>query len=308
VGDNHWQPGKISHRQLNGAIREQARRQLGNVSRIQLLDLGLSKGGIEWRLRNGSLVVRYTGVYAIAPARVDPPALAAAAVLAGGPNAVASHATAGFLWGFVARWEPSPEITLTAGDRRPRHILTHRCPSLTARDVTHQRGIAVTSPARTVLDLAPRLTSKQRSRLINDGRLSGYLRLAALAEILERNPRHPATTLLTPFVENPAHPTRSKMEDDFLAFLARYGLPTPQINVQVNGREVDAFFPEHHLIVELDGWDTHQSRTAFEDDRERDAQNLAHGHSTIRITRRRLSTQPDAEAARLWRILRREAA
>jgi hypothetical protein len=293
---------------LNAAIRERARRQFGNVARAQLVELGLSKGGIEWRLRTGSLVVRYTGVYCLAPARQDPQALIAAAVLAGGPNAVASHATAGYLWGFVARWQPPPEISLTTGDRRPRHILTHRCPSLQPRDITHQRGITVTSPARTALDIAPSLSRRQLTRLVNDARLGRYLRLPALADVLERNPYHRGTKLLKPFVENPGNPTRSTMEDEFLAFLAKYNLPTPQINVYVHGHEVDAFFPEHNLIVELDGWETHQTRTAFEEDRDRDANNLAHGLSTVRITRDRVTHSPDNEAARLRRILSREAA
>ena len=224
------------------------------------------------------------------------------------PAAVASHASAAHLWGFLTRYEPPPEITLTQGDRRPRHILTHRCPSLEPRDITHQRGIPTTSPARTALDLAPRLTATQRSRLVNDGRLNGYLRLTALTEVLQRNPRHPGTKLLTPFAETPRNPTRSPFEDDFLAFIHKYDLPIPQINVKVNGREVDAFFPEANLIVELDGWDTHQHRDAFEDDRERDADHLDHGFTTIRITKQRLMTKPDYEAARLLRIINRQAA
>ena len=71
----------------------------------------------------------------------------------------------------------------------------------------------------------------------------------------------------------------------------------------VNGRQVDAYFPDHNLIVELDGWDYHKDRHAFETDRERDAHQLAHGIRTLRITKDRLTTNPDREAARLKRIL-----
>jgi hypothetical protein len=307
VGDIHWQPGKISHSQLNAAIRECARRQCGNVTRTQLLELGLSKGGIEWRLRNGSLVVRYTGVYCLAPVRQDAHALIAAAVLAGGPHAVASHGSAAWLWGFLTHWTPPPEIILTNGDRRPRGILTHRCPSLRPRDVTHQRGVATTSRSRTVLDLAPHLSEKQLTRLVNDQLRDGSLRVAALTDILHHNPRHPGAKLLTPFADNHLNPTRSEFEDDFLAFTARYGLPTPQINVWVNGREVDAFFPEHNLIVECDGWAFHKDRHAFEDDRERDAEHLRHGTPTVRVTQQRLNHTPDREAARLQEILEQAA-
>jgi hypothetical protein len=308
MGDSHAHRREISHEHREAAIRELAWRQSGNLSRPQLLEVGLTQGGIDRRLRNGALVTRYNGVYCLAPARQDPQALIAAAVLAGGPDAVASHASAAWLWGFLPRYEPPPEISLPTGDRRPRHILTHRCPSLQPRDITHQRAIPTTTPARTALDLAPRLTAKQRARLVNDGRLNGYLRLTALAEVLQRNPRHHGTKLLTPFAENPRNPTRSPFEDDFLAFVHKYNLPMPQINVKINGREVDAFFPEANLIVELDGWDTHRDHEAFEDDRDRDADHLDHGFTTIRITKQRLMTQPDYEAARLHRIISREAA
>jgi hypothetical protein len=260
VGERPAQRGKIAHDAVNVAIWERARRQHGNVTRAQLLELGLSKGGIDKRLSNGSLVTRYHGVYALAPARQDPQALIAAAVLAGGPTAAASHATAAFLWGFLPRYELPPEISLTTGDRRPRHILTHRCPSLKPRDVTRQHGVPTTTRARTALDLAPQLTEKQLTRIVNDAHRDGHLRPDALNDIITRNPLHPGTKLLKSFVESTANPTNSGFEDDFLAFTEKYGLPTPLINVYVNGKQVDAYFPDHNLIVECDGWAT--TRTA----------------------------------------------
>ena len=270
------------------------------------MGVGLSEGAIDARLRSGALARRYPGVYALAPARQDPQALIAAAVLAGGPHAVASHASAGWLWGFLPHYEPPPEISLPTGDRRPRHILAHRCPSLQPRDVTHQHGVPTTTRARTLLDIAPRLTGKQLTRLVNDQRRDGRVRLAALDDVITRNPYHPGTKLLTPFAtSNPGNPTRSPFEDDFLAFVAKYGLPTPQINVHVNGREVDAFFPEANLIVECDGWEFHRDHDAFRDDRERDTENLKHGLTTMRLTKDRLELTPGYEAERLMEIFSR---
>ena len=166
----------------------------------------------------------------------------------------------------------------------------------------------MTSPARTVLDLAPRLTTRQLTRLVNDALRSRDLRPAALKDVLDRNRHHPGAKLLTPFAEDAGNPTNSDFEDDFRAFTAEYGLPTPQINVHVNGRQADAFFPEHNLIVECDGWDFHKDREAFEDERERDAENLRHGTPTVRITKRRLTRSPDREAKRLHEILERSEA
>jgi hypothetical protein len=303
VGDIDSGASNIYRHHLDGAVQELLHRQSGNVARRQLLALGVSRGAIQHELRIGTLVTRYHGVYCQAPARQDPQARIAAAVMAGGPSAAASHASAAYLWEFLPHYEPPPEITLTQGDRRPRHILTHRCHSLQPRDVTYQRGIPTTTRARTALDLAPSLSHKQLTRLVNDARRDGHLRLDALNDIIARNPPHPGTKLLKPFTDSPGNPTNSGFEDDFLAFTEKYGLPTPLINAIVNGKQVDAYFPDHNLIVECDGWPFHRDRAAFEDDRERDAHQLAHGIATVRITRKRLEQTPDREAARLARIL-----
>ena len=273
-------------RRLSGSLR----RQFGNVTPPTGggLGLGASKRGSA----TGRLSRATRGLFH-APARQDPPALIAAAVLAGGPAAVASHASAAWLWGFVPHYEPPPQISLPTGDRRPRHIHTHRCPSLAPRDLTRQHGVPTTTPARTVLDLAPRLTKKPLTRLVNDQRRDGRLRLAALDDLIARNPLHPGTKLLRPFIDNPRNPTASPFEDDFLTFVTKYGLPMPQTNVWLHGRNVDAYFPEAGLIIELDGRDFHNDQDAFRDDRERDTENLKHGLTTIRMTTDRLKlTRP----------------
>lgn len=303
MGEFDRETSKFSRDQFEAEVWELMRRQFGNVSRRQLLALGLSSGGVQARLRNGTLVTRHDGIYCQAPARRDPEARIAAAVLAGGSDAVASHATAAWLWGFLPRWEPPPEISLPTGDRRPRHVLIHRCPSLRPGDVTRQRGLSTTTPARTALDIAPRLTRKQLTRLVNDARHDGHLRRASLQDVVDRNPLHPGTKLLTPFIDSPQNPTNSSFEDDFLAFVDKYGLPRPEVNFPFNGRRLDAFFPEHGVIVECDGWEFHKSREAFEEDRERDADHLDNGLITVRLTKTRFDAMPDREAARLKRIL-----
>jgi hypothetical protein len=273
------------------------------VTRGQLLVVGLGSGAIGARVKAGSLVVRYPGVYAVAPARVDPPALAMAAVLACGPDAVLSHFSAAYLWGFVPRWQAPPEVTLAAGDRRPRGILTHRCRSLKPRDVRRQLGVSTTSPARTILDIAPRLPTKTLTRMVNDARLEGHLKLGALADALECNRPHPGARLLRRLVEDPTNPTRSWFEDAFPGFAQKYGLPEFELNARVNGREVDVLFRRQRVIVELDGRGYHMDEEAFENDRERDAENLKHGHVTVRITQERFEGAADYEAVRLQEIL-----
>ena len=223
-------------------------------------------------------------------------------MLACGPGAVLSHASAASLWGFLPRWSFPLHVT-ARGERERPGITTHRCQSLTRSDISLQQGVRVTAAARTVLDLAPSLTPKQLTRLVNDTRRSKHLRLDALTGVLTRNPRHPGTKLLMSFIEDPANPTASGLEDLFLAFIVKHNLPVPIINFNLRRKQPDAYFPEHNLIVELDGWNYHNDRQAFEDDRERDAENLRHGTPTIRITEPRLTTDDDREAARLKEIL-----
>jgi hypothetical protein len=295
--------GHSFKKRLDSEILERARRQHGHVARWQLLELGVAQGLIAGRLAAGMWVAVHQGVYCIGPRRNDPVSRAAAAVLACGPGAVLSHGSAASLWGFVPRWTFPLDVTAKARRERP-GITTHRCRSLQPRDVTRQRGVPTTSPARTALDIAPRLSKKQLTRLVNDALREKDLRPAALQDITDRNPLHPGTKLLRPFVDSPHKLTRSDFEDEFIAFCEKYGLPRPEVNFPFNGRKLDAFFPEHGVIVECDGWDFHNTRQAFEDDRERDADHLDHGLVTVRLTKARYDQTPDREAARMQRILR----
>jgi hypothetical protein len=176
---------------------------------------------------------------------------------------------------------------------------------LAQRDVTTRRRVPVTRPARTLLEIAPRLTEARRRRLYNDALHSRLLRAAQMRELVERLATHPGARLLAPLTARVSGPTRSELEDAFVAFVERFGFPTPQINVVVGGYLVDAYFPDQRLIVELDSAEFHADRHAFERDRERDADGLMADRRTLRITWERLTRRPDREAARLWRILAR---
>ncbi|MGB9186017.1 MAG: DUF559 domain-containing protein [Solirubrobacteraceae bacterium] len=222
--------------------------------------------------------------------RPEAVAQAAAALLACGPEAVLSHETAAALWGFRPRWPERPEVTGPGRRTRP-GIRHHRSKTIKRRDIRRHRGLRVTSPARTISDIAPRLTQRQRARAVNDARLQGHLKGQELDRLMR-------ITTIT------ARPTRSEFEDDFPAFARRQGFPEPELNAEVAGYEVDVLFRRERVIVELDGWEHHQSRSAFESDRERDAATLAAGHVTVRLTWERYKGQPEAEGARLGEILR----
>lgn len=295
--------------EVDKAMAAVAHRQHGYITRCQLLKLGLGSGGIKYRVELGRLIAVYAGVYAVGHVIGTPVARAAAAVLACGNGALLSHGSAASLWGFDKRWGRGFEVTATWDRARP-GIKVHRTRKLARRDITRQLGIRVTSPARTVLDIAPRLTDKRLTRVVNDARLARRLSLDDLSDVLGRNPRHPGTRRLMPFVTKRRGMTRSELEDAFVAFTQRYGLPEPDINTRANRRERDMLFRAEKVIVELDGYEFHSDRRSFEDDRDRDADMLVQGVVTVRVTEERLTGAPAREAARLHAILeaRRRAA
>jgi very-short-patch-repair endonuclease len=283
---------------IQTAIAALAAKQQNNITRDQLLALGMGAKAIDYRTRTGRYFRVHKCVYSLGHPPQTPHQKAAAAVLASGPGAALSHGSAMALWGFWKRWPASFDVTVTR-DRRPKGITVHLSRTLHRRDVTTHYGIRATTPARTLHDRAPNLSDAALARAVNDALLSPYLTRSQLAEFLARHPNR----RLQPFVETTDGPTRSQFEDAFLAFCENHDLPRPRINTIVAGREVDAYFEAERLIVELDGWDFHSSRLSFEDDRARDANALASGIATLRITWERMTETPGREAARLHKIL-----
>jgi hypothetical protein len=193
------------------------------------------------------------------------------------------------------------EVTVDTARRRP-GISIHRA-VLTREDIRRHLGIRVTSPARTVVDIAPRMTDKALTRAVNDLRIARRLTLDHLGDLVARLPRHPGASRVRALIETPNGPTRSELEDTFAAFGVRFDLPPFEFNARAAGYEVDVLFPQQRVIVELDGYEFHRTREAFEKDRERDAVLLAAGFVVIRITWQRLTQAPEKEAERLWAIL-----
>ena len=172
-------------------------------------------------------------------------------------------------------------------------------PPLPHADATTHYGIRVTTPARTLVDLADVLNPKQLTRALNEAQVQRLVTAAELTTLLTRYPGR-RTSQLTP--ERGA--TRSHLEDDFIRFLKRHRLPLPELNQPIAGHEVDAVYRGNSLVIELDSRQFHTTTRAFEQDRDRDADLLNAGFSTLRITDHRLKHHATQEAQRLRDILR----
>jgi predicted transcriptional regulator of viral defense system len=252
-------------RRIDAVIARLAARQHGMVTRVQLLNAGLSSADIDYRLRIGRLVRVHNGVYAVGHIPPSPHARAMAAVLACGPGAVLSHRSAAALWGMGVRWTTDIDVT-TRAKRSRRGIRVHRSRTLTGADVTRHYGIPVTTPARTLLDLAAVLDDTALTRAVNEARLARKGVTTELAALLARSPGR-ATTRLKPILDH--DPTRSTLEDAFLKFVKDHGLPTPEVNQVIAGHEVDILWRHQRLVVELDSRTHHDTDAAFETDRDR---------------------------------------
>ena len=207
-----------------------------------------------------------------------------AAVLAIGGRATLSHRSAAALWKILPSTE-AIEVTVpgNGGRHRRNGIRLHRSRTLSPADPTRRAGIPVTKPARTLADLRRVLPAAEFTRAV---RQAEYLPLP-LGEVLA------------------ADHTRSEPEANFLSLCRRHRLPQSEVNVRVDRFLVDFLWRDAHLIAELDGWDFHRTRSAFEEDRARDARLKLLGHDVVRFTWRQIEHDSKGVATTVRSLLGR---
>ena len=280
---------------------ELATRQHGVVSRGQLTELGFGRGAIARRRERGWLHPVHRGVFAVGHRSLTPFGRWMAAALAADGDL--SHRAGAALWGL--RCGGGLEVTVPT-ERRTRPGITIHVSALPPDERTVHKGIPVTTVPRTLLDLAAVLPRHGLERALHEAE---FLRLGdpvPLTELIARHPgRRGVATLRTLVAAGDlgATITRSELEDRFLLFLDRHGLPRPITNVPVAGREVDCLWREERLVVELDGRAAHSTARAFERDRAGDRALLLAGHRVVRVTGRALAGAPAALAQDLRRLL-----
>jgi very-short-patch-repair endonuclease len=224
-----------------------------------------------------------------------------AAVLACGPAAVLSHRSAAALWGFLP-WDADrlPEVMVRGSTGRCRPGLRlHRTRTLDRRDVTIRDAIAVTTPARSLLDLSDELPDAGLRRATRQAQATRWTNVRQLADVLGRaNGRHGAPRLAALIADGPA-PTRSEFEDLVLDLILDAGLRRPEINVRLGRVLPDLRWPEQRLTVECDGSAWHDGKLAREDDAARQAQLEASGERVLRVTWQQAVGRPQQTLARM---------
>jgi very-short-patch-repair endonuclease len=252
-----------------------------------LLAAGIGARAIDLRLRSGRLHPLHRGVYAVGHQVVSLRGRWMAAALATG--GVLSHRSAGALWG-LRPFNGRIDVTVPWDKTQRTGTLLHRA-VLAPDEITTHEGIPVTTPARTQLDLAGVLQRHQLQQAVNEAE-----RLRLDGPQPNRHPTKKGTANLRALAP-PTH-TRRDLEARFTTFLTDRRFPAPQTNVLVEGKEVDFAWPASRLIIELDSWEYHRTRAAFEDDRRTDRRLKAAGWTVLRVTWRDLD-EPGRLAAEL---------
>jgi very-short-patch-repair endonuclease len=235
-----------------------------------------------------------------------------AAVLSSGTGAVLSHRSAAALWGIRESASGAIDVTVSRKSRSSTLIRRHHR-TLPEDEVTVCEGIPVTIVPRTIFDLA---VGSSTDRVENAIRQAEYQRLYDRLSLVDMINRYPGRrgvrrvrAALARIEMLPAGRTRSRLEERFLPFLRRHGLPRPRLNDWITVGEkrfqVDCHWLDTDQVVELDSWEAHGTRSAFREDRARDRVLRTAGYDVTRISWAQLDDEPEAVASDLRRLFSR---
>jgi hypothetical protein len=260
--------------------------QFNRVSIRQLQALGMSEDAVAHRVAKGRFVIVEQGVYAMAPVRADDDWGRWMAATLTAPGSVLSHASAAAAAGTWSLPRDVESVTRpgSGGPRRFGGVVVFRSTTLEG-DTTVLRGIPITNPSRTVLDLAPHVSERAIARLVRE---TVRLRRASVHELADAMGRHRGRRgcgrvgeAIARYSGLPIERARSGAEVRALEILRDAGRPMPRLNVRVAGVEADLSWPRERRIIEIDGEPFHLDRG--EDLRRRGIWEAA-GWSVVRIS------------------------
>jgi very-short-patch-repair endonuclease len=280
-------------------VADLAARQQGVIHRDQLLRLGVQRSRIaRWRAA-GRLHPLLPRVFAVGHPTLPVGGREMAALLWRGPHSALSHGSAAWALGF-GPVPPIVDVSSAVGGTASRPgVRTHRLLRLDPVDVDHRRGLRITAGPRTLIDLADTESATELGRLVAEARYRRLVTDDQLRDAARRHPNRLGTSVLLSILDTEKEPafTRSKAERELRRILKRAGLAFPRTNVRLGGYEVDAFWPDARLVVEVDGYEAHRGRQAFERDRRKAASLETAGYRVLRVSWRQLQDTPESVAA-----------
>jgi Transcriptional regulator, AbiEi antitoxin len=274
----------------------------GVVTHRAMLAAGISATEIAYRARRGQLIRVHVGVYRVGHRAPTTEASFLAAVLACGDDAVLCGLAAAYLQGLVKGAAPTPYVSAPT-KRHVEGVRTRRSKIVTRDIAATCRGVPVTPPAWTLVDIASELAAEALAQACHEAGVRYRTTPADVDTVLALRPRAPGSGTLRKVLRGEIHVTLSRLERAFLKPLRDAGLPLPTTNRHAGGRRVDCRWPEHRLTVELDSYRYHSSRHAWEQDRRREREAYARGDQFRRYTYDDVFHHPQLMLAELRRLL-----
>jgi very-short-patch-repair endonuclease len=283
-------------------IRELASEAHGVVTRIELLDAGVSAKQIENRLGKGVLTPIHRGVSRVGHTAPSLEARYLAAVRACGDESMLAGRAAGHLWGLTTGSPPRPEV-ITPRDREVRGVLVRRARRTELPVAATRNGIPVTTVPRTLVDLASSLPESALARACHVAGVRYRTTPRQVDAVLEQLPAAPGRANIQRILHGEVPVTLSRLESKFLRRLREVGLPLPVTNRVAGSYRVDCRWPERQVTVELDSYRYHASRQAWERDRQREREARARGDEFRRYTWGDVFEEPEFMLAELRALL-----
>lgn len=309
-GIRHPDGAQLRTHSLDRQVADLAQRQHGVVSRRQLLALGMGRRAITGRLERAQFHEVHRGVYTVGVRRISRHGRWMAAVLACGDGAVLSHRSAACLWRLLPPAAEWVDVTRPKAEVERKGIKGHRS-RVRDDEWLIRDGIPVTSPFRTIFDLAAEVEMRELERVFHEAEARQVTDRVSLPMLLARYPGRRGARNLRALLaaRQPVGITRNDFEEAFLVLVDRFGLPRPRMNADlaIRGRffEIDALWERERVALELDSRGIHGTHKKFESDRLRDRILVAEGWRTMRITWRQLQEEPEAIATDLRSALER---
>lgn len=285
------------------------RENSGVISRKSLLAIGFTADEIAGFVLHGDLRRLHRGVYADGRNRLTDAARLQAALVAVGGDAWLAGSTAAAVWGLQAMSLAPIEVCVVASST-PRHrgLLVRRVSTTPPRsEIRIRRGLRLSSVARMVTEVARDAGTDELDALIEAAVRRGLLNFTELEATLRRHHREPGIGKLKRALAGyrPMPKRNSGLEESFDRWLLTHPeIPEPERNVKFAGVwELDCYWPEHGLVLELDGRPYHIVVRDIERDRRKDAWLQRYGLRVLRVTDLRWRADRDGVRSDLMALL-----
>jgi len=292
-------------RTVQGRIAGLAAKSHGVVTRDELLRIGATQAQIKSRIARGTLIPIHRGVFRVGHTAASIEARYIAAVKACGPGSLLAGAAAAHLLQLLKRPPSLPEV-LTTHHRRPSGVRARRCRSIDRRDAMTSGRIPVTTVPRTIVDLAAVLNPPDLARAFHEAVVRYRTKPDVVERVLARRHNWPGARDLRRVIHGDEPVSLSRLESAFIAVVRRARLPLPETNRLAGSHYVDCRWPAHRVTVELDGYRSHDTRHAWERDRQREREARSRGDEFRRYSWFDVVEDPEPMLADLRGLLTRQ--